>query len=729
MVKFFITIFSKLNELMSKVFVYLYIFNFVIFIIKYINNSVFFISGLRDKTNFLNNFFVQLGDLYYKSRNLTKREEFDFSFTKEKDNVEDFDDFNSKEYFQDFSTNVPLYKMFFSINKGFFNAFELFYYLRNRILQPFSGFFETLYKKRVSSFRYNYYPRKKRKERMLNYNLIFLKRFFFLKMKIFFHFFSLFLFFFFFFKVKVIILSVIFTILICYNQITFLIIVKLFKKKFKKLKLGVKLIAFKNYNYNNELYLIKGIPPQVSIQKEYNLNVAVKDMSDFLENEIYKIFLIMTFQVSSLENENLNVRKLKYDSKFKFFLMITLLKKILTLGSFMPYLEVFKVLGFFNKEQDVASFLPKPDDVVVKSKQYTDKRIIYNYFLLFKNFADQLSPNNVDDDIEAIDAVAVQTKWNIKNVMIYPYINSIFEVIINNTLITIFLQIFKSIDLKNFLLKKILFLFNKKMRVIEYTTKNINQMLFLLELYNKKSFVINMFNLEFNFELKKNNYFNETFEFDSFLDSIFSTKQKNNFFGISSDKYLTLIKKEKEIFEIEKYLNDFDIFIERLLLSFVLNFSKEDKDKLILDNKRFFILEKYFKEILLKYHLNVNFDELTLYNDNLNEYILYLIHQNKTEDVDYNLCFRNKNIEENSFCYNITNFSKYGNEHKLLMDIIDGVDDLEENDMDFNAEFIKSFVLDLHEHQIAFKDVNVVKDFFSFSFGNSTKQPQEEKKK
>jgi hypothetical protein len=511
---------------------------------------------------------------------------------------------------------------------------------------------------------------------MLNFHIIFLKRFFYFKMQknLYIYFFCIFLFNIIF--LKNIILALLFSILFIFNNFFFFFFFKYYCNLLRKSILGLKLTSYKNFN-NGEIFLNNGNPDQYFF-KGRDVNLNVKQMLQFLENEIYKVFILMNFSKKH-QNEN---------KIYENFLKKIIIKKILFLSSYLSQWQLYSLLGLFSSKNTKIS-----DDIIKKNKR--KKYFIFSYFSSIKDYLYMtLSRSGVEFIkstkeynnlrkggkrkrtrrkslylryfLEYFTKILIHNRRSMVNNFINPSTstrNMKFRKFVNRMK---FLNILKSLNLQNIILRKFInFFSNSKIRIIQFSIKNMQEMLFFFDFLNKKNFNFSFFYFNFNiyFTIKKNilTYFlKETKIHDLFLVFLFSIKQDDCYYGVCFLKYNTLVQKEKSIFELEMDMNNFDIYTEKLLTELILKFSNNEKQKLIKEYTKYYYLENSFKNFLECYNFNTDvIDKKKFFNDNLNEILLFFLKRDK-QKIKYiykNFFYREKYKSFKITSYNIINFS------------------------------------------------------------------------
>jgi hypothetical protein len=227
------------------------------------------------------------------------------------------------------------------------------------------------------------------------------------------------------------------------------------------------------------------------------------------------------------------------------------------------------------------------------------------------------------------------------------------------------LEFFKSKFFKKKVIDIFSFFFSSfNFKIVNKTKYELEKMFFF---YNKKGFQenlnLNLFNYEINFfflffrdkiiinEIIFSDYIFFNFNF------IYPLKENKN---ISIEKYLFLIEQEKKIFLMEKYLNNFDIFIDDLLFQYLIKFSQDNKDALINENKEYFELIRQFKNYLKIARIeNYNINDFKYYINDKQDPLLIFIELFSEEYLRKYNTYKKKEffLENNMKSYNIRHFS------------------------------------------------------------------------
>ncbi len=636
--------------------------NFFYNIIRFVDNCIFLYEGIKLKMSFINLRLFQLPGYH--------------SHYKE----------NSRE-FNDFDTSIPIYKIFFVINKALVRSYNFYFRLANRLIQPISQFFEPFNKNRRLFYRFNIFPRKYYKERLVNLHIIFLKKYFLYKMqndlKNFLYFFNFLNFFVFY---NNLILNLLLTLLFCYNFFYFFIFLKIYDKKLKKIMLGIKLINYKNFNINSNFYLFKGFPFLDLVtgrEQKFNNFYKLKYKLD-IQNEVYTMFKFLKLNIVEIfdlinlkccfEKENLYYNKIirsftntkdiidfkkifeKDINKGNLLLKKKILEKTLTLIGYLYNWKVFSILELNFLEENKTN-----DDKLNQDNQKFFQKLapnLYNYIYL-----DSSMVNKIKYFFGTFDSASTKQREN------YDFLLKSFfeeEHIIIDQLEILYTK-------KYGLLKRLkrtcnFFYFN----IIEDTENIMLNMFDFLKKIDEKNneFSVEILGYFFSFKILyylkiKNEFFFNKKELDSFLTHFFKMdnglKRFNNNKDITLSKYISLVRNEKCIFNIEKYMSDFNIFIENLLIFHFVNFSKNDKDSLILKNKLYYALEDQFKIVLKGIYEQEFINDFKFYNDNLNNTLLFLLKKTQFDKMLKSIVYRKKEIliDIKSLNYNISSLNKY----------------------------------------------------------------------
>jgi hypothetical protein len=616
-----------LNWINRKILLYLFR-KFFYFLIKYVNDCLFIFEGSKSKSSFVNNLILQSGD--YMKRTT-----------------------DSGFVFFDITTDVPIYKMFFTLNRSLADVFMLYNRFANRIIEPVSKFFQPLENNRPFFYRDNCFPRKERKKRMLAYHKVFLTKYFFYKII---KDFSIYLFVFFiiiYFFVNNIIFSLIFLNCFFLNYYFLKFFLDIYEKKLRKTILGLSLICYKNYNINNFFYVINGIPLLHTDQNKSRLDLQneVFCVLDFLKNEINNIFSIL-IERSEISNDNAlpNIEK----KELLNFYTKLVNKKIIFLVSYLYNWNIFASaqLGITNidcREKTGNKYRANIFNFFVKlgeekhAQDYSEKRYVKSlfepfYFEEFKHFLEFYSRKEETESTH--------------------------------------IEVLKTNKLHNSFYKNIVIFFSRlNIKIIYYTEKIKNKMFNLLgKLDEKKLFRLKLFsfyiNIDIDFYYKyKNDFFSDKAEYILFLNSFFNLKPISIKENIPLEKYKILVKNEKNIYNIEKYFSNFDLFTEKLLTMHLLRFSKEDKGSLLEQNIQYFVLEKQFKNFLLLYNgENDLLDQFKYYNDNLNDALLTIFKEEENIYLTKNLVYRKRttNLDSKIANYKVVSKIDLIKRHTLL---------------------------------------------------------------
>jgi hypothetical protein len=554
----------------------------------------------------------------------------------------------TSEVFYDITTDVPIFKIFFTLNKGLAEVFMFYNRLANRLLEPMSKFFEPLELNRRIFYRYNSFPRKERKKRMLNYHKKFITMYFLYKLSmdlpIFFScLFTLNLFLF-----QNFVISLIISNIICFNFYSLKFIVKYYNIKLKKTLIGLYLGCYKNYNIDNFFYIINGIPlfHEDQYTSRMDLQNEVFAMLDFLRNEIHKIFVIL-IDKNKIANENSlsesEKKKLAYEYK------ILVEKKIMFLVLYVFNWNIFATAQLGVNKTDIRN--------KYSNNKYIDKKFIENIFNLFAY---------EDHKKKELESETKPENKSFANYVFQPFYFQEFKHFLDffnrmdDTEFT-HIEVLKSERKANIIYKIIFFFLNrKKFKLIQYSSNIKNKMFNLVSILNKNEvFAFNFFGFTISINLFTTTYtkefFSEDLNYISFLNSFFNIRPITNKHNIPIDKYNILLTNEKNIYELEKYMNKFDAFAERLLTMHLFRFSKDNKEKVIQENIQFFVLEKQFRHFLKAFNGDDSIlDKSKYYNDNINDVLLSLMKHTENSVLKEKKKFRGRayNMDKKIMDYN-----------------------------------------------------------------------------
>jgi hypothetical protein len=662
--------FNKCIKYLKKIFSFLFSFGLFLFlrkffydIIKFVDNASFLFEGIKSKLAFINRRFFDLpgASVRYKR--------------------------NEKE-FQDLTTSVPIYKVFFVINKALARAYKFYYRLANRIIEPTSKFFEALHINRKHFYRFTIYPRKHYKERIIDFHTLFLKRYFFFKMQKSFKY-SIILFFFFnFLFFENIIVSLLFTFIFHFNFLFFFFFCRIFDIKLKKSILGLKLNNSKNFNINNgnNFYIYKGFslldlygshrdPFTSKKESRLHLQTEINTMFKFLKLNIDEIFDLIKLNYK-IESEDLKTfeNEFKYKSYKEedmdmgiknFFFKEEILEKTLAIVGYLYNWRLFAALNLY----DVEEFKEEKDQHKSNNEKFFTYKLInfmntdIRSFISFFTGPEYLEKyeKRLQEDHEYNNYLLLQDFFERKHIE-----EDQFEVCQKKTL-------------KIKILKNLIKIFNfSYLHLILSSEDELQNMIKFIGKYKKRQ---NLLTIKvFNYEINLNNFnhlkmadlfkFNGK-EFDIFLHLFFkksiNNKMQNDIFGTDLEKYMILIENEKKIFLVEQYLNNLKIFILDLLTFYFVNFSKNNKNHLIEKNKMYFILEDQFKFILKEVYDQEFIDDFKFYNDDLNDILLFLLNKLKfKKNLEKNMYRRREicfDIFFMDYDYNMNSLCKYQKEN------------------------------------------------------------------
>jgi hypothetical protein len=558
-----------------------------------------------------------------------------------------------QNHFSDFS--IPLYKIFFILNRfllGRTGFLKYKFWFGNTILKPTSLYLKLLFERRTFNFRGTFFPRKVRKLRVIEYHIVFLQKYLYLKIcfefliKFFFSFIltlnviDYFLFFdFFFFKF---ICCLIFNIAIFYHFYFLSYFLKNKYKEFQAIYIGLYYLFFKNYNSNSNFFLDNGTPFGVY-------------MKDRLKGRIIKFKKILDLYASRIFYENSN-KSYFINKRIKKKLDVEIVeKKKNKIKTEILKGDLFFLLFFFNNNWIYFRDYDYHDEDFFNNKDY--RKIFRSNLkknkkeILKVNFTKYLKEKNAHSYFRRTwwSFLKKKSKKNFlreKKALNTEYFR--LEVLKSNRKLTL-LNLFFSYK-EPF-----------RLQLIKKAERNLKRMLAfnegsffffrILNLFFKENLIIFFFNikLKFNtirlsnylFKYKKSTNKNENIKIFHFLNFFFSHKKNlylttlHTVTDLTSINYLKLIKNEKKINNIEKYLNGLDVFLEELICLKTIKLSQETKNSIIENNKKYFLLITLFlKSLHLKKIHEIT--DLNLFKYNI-EIPSSLMHDNliQLENIQY----------------------------------------------------------------------------------------------
>lgn len=541
---------------------------------KFFKHFFFFFSGVKPTSSIITPEFNQ-GILSYVSDD-SERDKLVF------------------KAFYDFSLAVPLYKIFFYINRAFFVDFSLPNWYGNRVLKPTAKFLELLSGSRSFNHRHSCFPKKARKERMLTYHLAFFQKY--LYTKIFFNFGILYLYVY----IAIFLLlyshnffteafcSSIFSFIVCYNYITLKIFFNYHQLLARKFYIGLKLLFYKNYNNMEEKFKPVGVLPG---DYESETQVQIQSMYGFLDNFIFKNMSKQGLEVLFPKNFNFR-RRYTIESEFLFLSFF--------IENWVHFTELLKKDGvtqiFFHKE-----FLQEIRDerLIEKKTLHTEENVLqHNYFR---------------KEIEKTSVTRKNFFFFLKKV--FPSLKSRLRASVACSLPIIF----------SFFSGNLNFKFGFPLRIHDrifffFKALHVNRESCYIVFGRKIRLHISITNKYFN------KYLADTQETASYLNQFFFERAKIKGLFATSVQYTTLVKIEKNIYSLEDYLNKLQNFIIYLISIKMEKLSNESKDAVVYENKAFFLLLTHFYVHLIENNI-LNVEELKLYKDYTNNQLRFIYDQ------------------------------------------------------------------------------------------------------
>lgn len=597
-------LFLKLKYYFKKLCAFFFFQGFYIALLRFTYVFFFFMHGVKKVLSFFQSYILQGSALTFLKSVGYSTDYIDSGGVKMVSSV-----CNDKTF------NFDFFKVFFTINRAFFLEYKLMHWLQNRILWPTSRFFEPIITKRVLCLRYNKFPRKHRRERMFKYHLVFLQRYFFFRIHLdFLIFFFLIVMVFYLFLQKSLLFSILVSFCICYNAAFVRCFVSLYKNKFKKLKLGLRLAFYKNFNEKGLLFNAVGVPfHMLAPNCDYQM-------------EVFSLLNVLRFQAQkSMNITQVGVSQV-IPKTFWFLVSYLSLWKLLAVGSFIVPKE--KILSYLSSE---------------KAQNLQADRLYFDGNAEFQGLV-------YDSLAESEPNVAK------KQIPIYDFL---FEDSLKLKRLEIFRTRLSGQRWVHFCVR---ILFSKTIKCILFYKLHLKFMLNLLEnLVNQKEIRIQVFRFEFFikfgiFSRMCTRFFIGSKLYDCFLYDFFDGRDPlfMKFCGVESSKYLTLIKNEHIIFLIEKYMNDFYVFLDVLAANSICQMSTDAavRDFYLKKNEKYFVLKEIFLARLNAEKNVVLFDDFKFFNTFLLDEIFFRLGQWQNLDSSEGLRNSRSNLEQELAMYN-----------------------------------------------------------------------------